>query len=643
MFKKFQITTALFLTIAACVVGAVALLGFMESRLQARRFIAMKEDSGHLTSDVILHGLTSYMQDRDLEKIQDVVKLMISRQSGIRRVRLINKDGEIVVSSNEAEEGRILKKTAGGCRNCHAGKKPAESVSRHSLTMITGGGGEEKLLTVVTPVYNNRSCATDECHYHPAKQKVLGMIETDYSLSDLDSQLAELRGKTSAAAAAAALIIIPIIWLFITRFVSMPVRGLLAGMRRVAAGELSYRYPVRVENEIGHIGAVFNVMVDELQSKTGELRSARDHLRSIIEGSGDIITTADLDGRLTSINAAGERILGYSRGELIGQNAEVLFDNPVHRHEAANRIAGGEQSVSIEAVFRRKDGESVEVILTMSPLIAPDGKPRGMICISADITEFKEMQRKLVQSERLAAIGTALASISHNAKNILNNLRGGSYMMRLGFSKEKLELLREGWSVVEMGISKLSSMAMDMLNFTREKRYDFKPDSLNDIVGEICDLLTLSSGKTDVEITWDLDPGLPPVTLDKDVIHTAILNIAGNAVDSCGYKEYPEGESPRVNVATRYERRDDYAVIEISDNGIGIPKEHKTKLFKPFFTTKFDRGTGLGLAITIKAIEGHNGFIDVESETGKGAVFTIKLPVAQGRRDNGTKENASDK
>lgn len=627
MLKKFRITTDLFLIIGVTLVAIIGFLGYINSRYQARHFIQLKEESGHLTSEVIMHSLVSYMQDRDLENIESVTELLVTQQTGIERIRLINEDGEITVSSDKDETGKSLEKSSGVCKKCHVGATPIITLPKEELRSIETTVGRQKNLTVVTPIYNDVSCHTAPCHYHPSEQKVLGMIQTDYSLNGLEREISELRVKTFAAAAGAIALIFLIIWQFVIHFITHPVRRLLRGMRRVAAGDLAYRYPVTIENEIGHIGAVFNSMIDELETKAKELRTTRDHLEGIIESSGDIISTASHDGIIESVNTAGEKILGYDREELIGRKVEALFAHPEDREAALKRLDEGEGTVNYETLFRRKDGTPVEVISTMSHLREPDGRVRGTICISKDVTEYKELQKKLLQSERLAAAGIAVASLSHNAKNILNNLKGGSYIMRLGFSKEKIELLKEGWSVIELGISKLTSMAMDMLNFTREQKLDIKDVSLNDIAGEVCDLLVLSSEKSEVEITWELDPEIPTVKADEKVIHTAVLNMATNAVESCNFKEYDSDTKPRVHISTRLEKEDGYAAIEIKDNGGGIEDEFKNTIFKPFFSTKFDHGTGLGLAITAKDIKAHGGTIHVDSKPSEGAKFTIRLPL----------------
>ncbi|MEW5946315.1 MAG: ATP-binding protein [bacterium] len=633
---KSRITTKLFLMLGFTLTGLIAVMGWLLNRAEMRHYVAMKVENSHLISEVILHNMTRYMQGREMNRIRETVNLLVAEQTDIERIRLINRYGEIVISSDGGEAGKVLEKSSSFCKQCHSRETPATAAPKEALGAVTAGPSWRKFISVATPIYNDVSCFTAPCHVHSEDQNVLGMIQTDYSLAGMERDvMMRQRGVLAAAALAVAMTFV-VLWVFIARYVTIPVRGLLRGMRSVAEGDLAYRYPVTVEDEIGHIGTVFNRMMDELAAKTGELRMTGDRLEGIIESSGDIITTVNSDGIIESMNAAGERTLGYDRSEVVGQRVEMLFENPSDREAAVRKLAAGDGVVNYETRFRRRDGAPVDVMLTMSRLRDPDGKQLGTICISKDVTAYRELQQKVIQSERLAAIGTALAGISHNAKNILNNLKGGAYMIRLGFSKEKMSLLREGWSVVEMGISKLSAMAMDMLNFTRTQKLNFREASLNEIVGEVCDLLMMSARDSKVDITWDLDPYLPHVTADAEAIHTAVLNLASNAVESCGYKDYPPGETPFVHIRTYADAGKEYAAVEVRDNGEGIGDDIKDRVFEPFFTTKIEKGTGLGLAITARAVSDHGGFIELDSKEGEGTSFTIRLPIG-GKKEGGAK------
>jgi signal transduction histidine kinase len=288
-----------------------------------------------------------------------------------------------------------------------------------------------------------------------------------------------------------------------------------------------------------------------------------------------------------------------------------------------------------ETQFLRKDRTPVDIILTLSRLRDSKGNPIGTFGISKDVTEYKRLQNQLIQSERLAAIGQASASIIHSIKNILNSLKGGSYMIKTGLGKNDLELAREGWGVAQTGIDRISELAKDMLDFTKTQKSSIEPGSINDVVAEVCLAMTKTpEAQNVVDLTWDLDEGIPPVIIDRKAIFNAVMNLISNAIDACIDHEYESGDHQWVKVRTYLETDNGHVCIEVKDNGGGISGELKERIFSPFFSTKSNKGTGLGLAITMKIIREHDGTLLLDTLPGQGSTFTIKLPVIRQEEDN---------
>lgn len=245
------------------------------------------------------------------------------------------------------------------------------------------------------------------------------------------------------------------------------------------------------------------------------------------------------------------------------------------------------------------------------------------------LSDMEHRQRARNQElQTLAAIGEAVASITHSIKNILNSLKGGSYMVKAGLAKNNLELVQEGWNVAQAGIDRISDLAMDMLDFTWEHTASVEPSSLNDVVAEVC-WATVQTPEVQnmVDLTWDLDSAIPPIMINRKAIYNAVMNLISNAVDACMDHEYEPGNYPWVKVRTCLEADNARACIEVRDNGGGINNEIKKKIFTPFFSTKFNKGTGLGLAITMKIVREHGGTLTLDTIPGHGSTFTIKLPI----------------
>ncbi len=228
----------------------------------------------------------------------------------------------------------------------------------------------------------------------------------------------------------------------------------------------------------------------------------------------------------------------------------------------------------------------------------------------------------MVQAERLAAVGQTIATLSHHIKNILQGIRGGSYLIELGLSDHDETMVGKGWKIVEKNQNKISSLVMDMLTFSKEREPELSRGNINDVVGDVVELLSARAGETAVALRWQPAPTMPDMVFDPDGLHRAVLNVATNALDAAGEVE----AGGRVEVCARYLAAEALVQIEVEDNGPGIPADQMDHLFSPFVSSKKSRGTGLGLPVSQKILREHGGRILVDSVPGRGARFTLELP-----------------
>jgi two-component system, NtrC family, sensor kinase len=227
----------------------------------------------------------------------------------------------------------------------------------------------------------------------------------------------------------------------------------------------------------------------------------------------------------------------------------------------------------------------------------------------------------MVQAERLAAVGQTIASLSHHIKNILQGVRGGSYLIEMGLAEHDEEVVGKGWYIVERNQRKISALVMDMLTFSKEREPEFAAADLNAVVGEVIELMQSRADELKVQLRWEADATIPRLTFDSEGIQRAVLNIVTNALDACDTHEAGV-------VTVRTERLPDAGTVQVSveDNGSGIDPENLKQIFNPFFSSKGARGTGLGLAVSQKILKEHGGRIHVESRPGEGSHFTLELP-----------------
>ncbi|NOX54019.1 MAG: FHA domain-containing protein [Planctomycetes bacterium] len=235
--------------------------------------------------------------------------------------------------------------------------------------------------------------------------------------------------------------------------------------------------------------------------------------------------------------------------------------------------------------------------------------------------EDYRFQQALVKAERFSAMGQTIATLSHHIKNILQGVRGGSYLIDMGLKQHNEDLIAKGWSIVEKNQEKIYHLVMDMLTFSKEREPDLQEASVNDTVQDVFELMQPRAEECGVKLECRLSADVPSSLFDPEAIHRAVLNIVINAVEAV------EGrDGGCVVIQTGYSPNTDELLVEVRDNGPGIPREQLTRIFNVFESTKGARGTGLGLAVSRKIIREHGGDITVESEPGRGARFLLAWP-----------------
>lgn len=225
----------------------------------------------------------------------------------------------------------------------------------------------------------------------------------------------------------------------------------------------------------------------------------------------------------------------------------------------------------------------------------------------------------LLQAEKLAAVGQTIAALSHHIKNIMQGVRFGGDMVRMGLAGDR-EMLEKGWRLVEKNQGRIDDLILDMLSYSKDREPAAEPTDLNALAADVLDVVRGRAGEGGVALEFAPGEGLPPVTCDPEGIHRALLNVVGNAIDAVA-----EREGGRVVVAVGVASA--FAEVTVSDNGPGIPEERIADVFKPFVSTKGSRGTGLGLPVSRKTLREHGGDVVAENLPGGGCRFTLRVPL----------------
>lgn len=235
--------------------------------------------------------------------------------------------------------------------------------------------------------------------------------------------------------------------------------------------------------------------------------------------------------------------------------------------------------------------------------------------------ENNRYQEAFVKAERLAAMGQTIATLSHHIKNILQGVRGGSFLIDLGLKDHDNELVRKGWGIVEKNQGKIYHLVMDMLTFSKERKPALQRGNLNAVVHDVFELMQARAMECHVDMQFQPSADVPDSTFDPEGVHRAVLNIVTNAIDAV------EGaDHAIVRIETGCDLQADTLWVSIADNGPGIADDQLPRIFNIFESTKGARGTGLGLAVSQKIVREHGGDITVESKLGEGSRFILTFP-----------------
>jgi PAS domain S-box-containing protein len=354
-----------------------------------------------------------------------------------------------------------------------------------------------------------------------------------------------------------------------------------------------------------------------------EIATTKRSLEQLIASAGDGIIAVDRDDRVDGWNPAAERIFGQPAREAVGR-AATEFLPATHYHPARRRLeAGSPMEVFEVTVARPGGGQPAALQVTLSALRDRQGGFAGLIAIVRDITVQREMESQLNQSEKLTALGQLAGGIAHDFNNLLQAILGYAQLMKQNLSDA--ELVRRSLQVLESAALDGSETVRRIQQFARLRPDEqFVPVDLNRIVHEAIAIIRprwdekIAQENRRLDLRLDLG-NVPPVNGRPAALTELLTNLFLNAIDAM-----PEGGV--LSVATR--REGDQAVVQVADTGVGMSEAVRRRIFEPFFSTKGEGGSGLGLAMVYSIVKRHGGEIRVESELGRGAVFTLTFPAA---------------
>ncbi|UFS71527.1 ATP-binding protein [Geomonas sp. RF6] len=516
------------LTIATSVVLLLAMALFAYLNINNLKTLLLQEavSDADKISETIIRATHNQMLRDDRPQFYKTMQ-EIGGQQGVERIRLINKTGRVIFSTKESEIGTMLNKRTDICAICHGGKEPLVSASSKNRSRRIYEQGGKELLGITNAIYNEESCYTATCHFHPESYKILGILDVVVSLDKMYSLLDAYRNRILILTLVLLGVMSLSLMLSTQKLVNRPVRELLEHTKLLSRGEFGGKVPAFAKDELGELAASFNNMTQNLRT-------------------------------------AHEELEGW------GRNLEQMVQERTR--------------------------------------------------------QLSQIQAQLIRSEKLASLGQLVAGIAHEINNPLTGILVFSSLVQ---GSPKLdESLRPDVATIIKETKRCANIVKGLLEFSRCSNPQTGPASINDICNSALSLVEYQSLFMNIAIIREYDETVPRLQLDSSQIEQVLVNIFVNAAQAM------QGDGV-LEIFSGVDRDGGWVYLSVKDSGCGIDEEHLPKIFDPFFSTKQNKGTGLGLSVSYGIIEKHGGTIDVQSEVGKGTIFTLKFPLPEETEEAG--------
>ncbi len=327
------------------------------------------------------------------------------------------------------------------------------------------------------------------------------------------------------------------------------------------------------------------------------------------------ISVQDFEFRITAAN----RKFKTHFGDVVGEYCYKVYKHrtaPCSHCPVAMTFKDGNPH-STEEVVTAHGGRQFHVVTWTAPIRDSHGQITQVIEMSTDITQIRHLQN------HLEALGIMLGSMSHGVKGMLTALDGGIYQMESGMKRKDEQRIQHAFGIIKDMSARIRDMVLDILYYAKSREVNYQKIAVQRLIEDISRTVAPTAEKNKIvyEITTEGDLG--EIYIDSHWFHSALVNILENAIDAC--REDASKPHHRVTFSVKA-LPDDGIVFDISDNGIGVDRETREKMFTLFFSSKGAKGTGLGLFIANHVIQQHGGSVEVESEPGKGSRFIIRVP-----------------
>ena len=412
----------------------------------------------------------------------------------------------------------------------------------------------------------------------------------------------------------ALIVLLSAVWIGLNfaNYLVAPIRRLIGAANLVSTGNLFVQVPIRrSEGDLAHLGETFNKMTQELRTQRDDLVRARDLIDSrrrfteaVLAGASAGVIGVDAEGRVSILNRSAERLIGHSQAEVLGQQlvqvVPELADILAAARSGAQRLVQGQVTIS-----RGGKERNLSVRVTSEQEAEAE---HGHVITLDDITD-------LVSAQRTSAWADVARRIAHEIKNPLTPIQLSAERLRRKYGKiigEDSDVFEQCTDTIVRQVEDIKRMVDEFSRFARTPKPVIAPDDVADTVRQAVFLMRVGNADTDIDVDIAEDP--LPARFDRRLISQALTNIIKNAVE--GIAVVPAAQLGRGRIQVSASREGGDIVIDVVDNGVGLPKENRSRLLEPYVTTR-EKGTGLGLAIVGRILEEHGGRIELKDASEK--------------------------
>jgi len=428
------------------------------------------------------------------------------------------------------------------------------------------------------------------------------------------------------------LIIFASVWfgLYLSKGITVPIQELAEGTHRIASGDYDVFIDLHSEDEIGVLVNSFNQMTMDLKNSKLQLEETnRELIRSNVEleqrrlnmeivfanvAAG--VISADAEGKILTFNKSAEKMLNLKAEQVVGRHYQEVLNkdylriiNEFFQDRYLVRKGSSKRQISLTVGNR-----TLPLLVSLNVLRDDKGKSLGVVAVLEDLSEIEKAQR-------MAAWREVARRIAHEVKNPLTPIQLSAQRLKRKYgatlSKEDSKVFEECTNMIVDQVEGLKRLVNEFSSYARLPAPNLSLNNIKQIIQESVNVY--KEAQKAVTIVFHDSAEVPEIKVDREQMKRVMINLLDNALDAIDGKG-------QITIGLSYDQEQQIVTIEVADNGKGIPPEHKTRVFEPYFSTK-KHGTGLGLAIVNNIINDHNGSIRVQDEEPQGTRFIIELPL----------------